>query len=82
MQAFNKLLANVESAILDPLITLIVVIAVAVFLFGVGQFVAGAADEETRTKGKRNIVWGLVGLTIIFGTKAIIALLAATVNAS
>ncbi len=62
----------VIAEILDPLTTLFFVAATVLFLYGVIEYVAGAANEEARTTGRRHMIWGLSGLLIMLATKVII----------
>jgi TRAP-type C4-dicarboxylate transport system permease small subunit len=78
MDVLQSFLAKVEQAIINPLIELIALAAFVVFIWGVVDFIAGAANEEKRQKGQQHILWGLIGLVIIFGAKAIVTLLANT----
>lgn len=71
---------GIEQQILAPLITLIALGAFVVFVWGVVEFVRGADNAEAREKGQRHIVWGLVGLVIIFGANAIIRIIAGTIG--
>lgn len=71
---------NLQAAIIDPLITLFAVAAFVVFVWGVVEFIRGADNQEARGKGQKHIIWGLIGLTIIFGARAIIALISTTVS--
>jgi hypothetical protein len=80
MAAFNAFLGKVEAAIINPLITLIALAAFVVFIWGVVDFIGGAANEEKRKTGQQHMIWGLIGLVIIFGAKAIVALLAHTIG--
>ncbi len=75
---FHKFLGKVEIAIINPIITLLVLGAFVVFVWGVIEFIAGAGNDEKRLTGQKHIIWGLVGLVIIFGAKAIIAIAAGT----
>ncbi|MDB5264740.1 MAG: hypothetical protein JWN64_311 [Parcubacteria group bacterium] len=70
-----------SNAILYPIITLISLAAFVLFLWGIFQFVANSADEEKRSDGKMHMIWGLVGLAIIFAANSIIAIMKATVGA-
>ena len=80
MDVLNGFIAKVETAILDPLITLIALAAFVVFVWGVVDFIAGAGNDEKRKVGQQHMIWGLVGLVIIFGAKAIVTLLANTIG--
>jgi hypothetical protein len=78
MEVFHQFLGKVERAILNPLIELIALAAFVVFVWGVVQFIANSTNEEKRIQGQQHMIWGLVGLVIIFGARAIISLLAHT----
>jgi len=78
MDAFHEFLGKVENAIINPLITLIALAAFVIFLWGVVEFIRDSADAEKRKKGQQHIVWGLVGLVIMFGARAIMAIAAHT----
>jgi hypothetical protein len=75
-----QFIGKVEQAIINPLITLIALAAFVVFVWGVVDFIGGAANEEKRKTGQQHMLWGLIGLVIIFGAKAIVMLLANTIG--
>jgi uncharacterized membrane protein YidH (DUF202 family) len=79
---YEQFLAKVEAAILVPLITLLSLIAFVLFVWGVVQFIAGAEDEEKRKTGQQHMLWAIIGLAIMFGANAIVALLKLTVGAT
>lgn len=58
-----------------PAIIFLFVLATAIFIWGLIEFVASAESEEGRERGKRNIVYGIVGMTIMVVTGAILVLL-------
>lgn len=68
----EELISKIQVIILNPLILLMIVIALAVFIWGVIEFITGADNEEKRKKGKQHIIWGIIGLTIMIGVKGII----------
>ncbi len=72
---------NVQDAILTPIITLLALGAFVVFAWGIVEFIAGADNEEKRKAGQQHMLWGVIGLTIIFGANAIVSVLKATVGA-
>ena len=71
----QAIIEKLKTKILFPIETLLIVLATLFFLWGVVDFVAGAASEERRTKGKRHMIWGLIGLAIILGARGIITVL-------
>jgi TRAP-type C4-dicarboxylate transport system permease small subunit len=76
----NDFISKVETQILVPLITLMALAAFVVFLWGVIEYIRNADSDEARTKGQQHMLWGFVGLVIIFGTTAIIAIIQSFVN--
>lgn len=80
MAALNQFLAKVVVQIINPIILLLAASAFVVFLWGVFEFIAHAGDETKRTEGKRAILWGLIGLVIIFGAYGIINVALGTFN--
>lgn len=76
----DDFISRVQVAIIDPIITLLALAAFVVFIWGMVEFIGGAADSEKREKGKKHIIWGLIGLVIIFGARAIVGIINATVN--
>ncbi|MEK7515802.1 MAG: hypothetical protein AAB555_02645 [Patescibacteria group bacterium] len=72
MPELNKFLGKVVVEIINPIILFLSAAAFVLFIWGVFEFIANAGDETKRTEGKRAIMWGLVGLVIIFGAYGII----------
>ena len=68
----DTFIRNVNAQIINPLISLLVALALALFIIGVVEFIAGGDSEEKRTKGKNHILWGLVGLVIMLGVWGIL----------
>ena len=80
MSVLNAFLGKVVTQIINPIILLLAAVAFVVFLWGVFEFIAHAGNETERTKRKEAILWGLVGLVIIFGAYGIINLALGTFN--
>ena len=68
-------LGNALNKLVGPLIGILVGVALIIFFWGILEFVAKAGSEEARTTGKRHIIWGLLGFTIIFGVWGIVRIL-------
>lgn len=73
------MLGRIITNVLNPLIYLLIGVAIVVFLWGVIEFIAKADDAEGRETGRRHLVWGLVGLAIIFSVFGIMNLVQNTV---
>lgn len=80
MSVLNQFIGKVVTQIVNPIILLLSAAAFVLFLWGVFEFVAHAADETKRTEGRRAIMWGLIGLVIIFGVYGILNLALGTFN--
>ncbi len=65
---FERLLQYV----VNPLIYLLIGIAVIVFLWGAVEFIAKSDDPTGRAEGQKHLLWGIVGLAIIFGAFGIL----------
>ena len=70
----NKTLSNINSLIINPLISFLFALAVIFFLWGMFQFLANAENEENRTTGKSHMLWGVIGITIMLGVWTILSI--------
>lgn len=70
-----ELINKITTGILNPLIGLLFVIAIAVFIWGIVEFIWNAGSEDKRTTGKQHIIWGLVGLLIMATVSGIIEII-------
>ena len=80
MRVLNEFLGKVVVQIVNPIILLLAGAAFVLFIWGVFEFIKGAGDAKAREEGRRAILWGLVGLVIIFGAYGIINLALGTFN--
>ena len=72
MRVLNEFLGKVVVEIINPIILLLSAAAFVLFIWGMFEFIAHAGDETKRTEGKKAIMWGIIGLVIIFGAYGII----------
>ena len=76
----DSFIRNVNSSIINPLITFLFALAIVFFLYGVFEFIMNQENEEKKTTGKSHIVWGIVGITIMMGVWTILNMVLATFN--
>lgn len=76
MEAAQKFLNTVKTEIVNPIITLLALASFVLFVWGVVLFIRSAGDQEQRATGQKHMLWGIIGLTIVFGAGAIVNILA------
>lgn len=64
-KSFKEIVNDTIVPLGDTLVTLLYGFAFVFFLFGVVRYVF-AGGEETRQKGKQHIMWGIIGLAVLF----------------
>ena len=69
------LLGRINDAIINPIITLAIVVALIVFFWGIFQFISSETADKVRDQGKKKIAYGLLGLFIMFSVYGIIKLI-------
>lgn len=70
--AAKAFVTKLEALIIFPLMTLMVAVALLVFLWGGYEFVAGADSEEAQTKGKQHMLYGIIGMLVMLSAYAIL----------
>jgi hypothetical protein len=68
----EEFLGRVSASILNPIIILLFFIAVLVFFWGIFQFVGNAAESSEREGGKKKIMYGLIGMFIMFSAYGLV----------
>lgn len=69
-------LAQFNEIILYPLITLMMTIALLVFLWGCFEFIRHADNATARANGRQHILWGIVGMLVMVSAYAILTIAA------
>ena len=79
MEGVEQLVGRISAFLINPLIYLLFSVAFVVFLWGVAQFLfnVNGGDEE-REAGKRHMLWGTIGMFLMFSAIAILQVLADT----
>ncbi len=74
------LLNKINQFILNPIIGLAFAVALLVFFWGIFQFIASETADAKREEGKKKIIWGLIGMFIMFSAYGLIRLLLGVVR--
>ena len=75
-----SLLQRILVNIVNPLITLMVAVALIYFLWGVFEFVRNAESSEERKKGGMHMLYGALGLFIMLTAYGVLNLIVGTVR--
>lgn len=78
MNPADQVLNRLIEQIVQPVVNLLFVVALLVFFWGIFQMIKGADNEDARADGKRVMLWGTIGLIIMFGAYGIIAVIKGT----
>lgn len=82
MDEFDTFLGKVESEVLTPIVTVVILAAFILFVFGVVNFIRNSGDAKKRAEGQQQMFWGIIGLAIIFAANALVTLLKHIVGAT
>lgn len=78
----NSFITSIETQILSPLITLLALGAFILFAYGVFELIRKGGNEEARRTGRQHVMWGLIGLAILFGASVIVQLITKVATSS
>lgn len=76
--AAQNMLGRIEDVILFPLMTLMIAVALLVFIWGLFQYVANADNETARETGKSHMLYGVIGFVVMVSALAILKIAAGT----
>lgn len=65
---------SIAIGLLNSLIPLIIGLALVIFLWGVVRYVVAGADKEGKEKGRRFMIWGIIGLVVMVSVWGIVSL--------
>lgn len=80
METLSRFIDNLVALIIQPLVGLLMALALAFFLYGAAMFILNAGDPEGRKKGRSALIWGLIGLFIMTSVWGILNALTGTFN--
>lgn len=71
----TEIINQTTNAFRTTIVSITFIFATMVFLWGVAIFIAKSDNPEERKKGRRLMMWGIVGLAVIATTWGIVAIL-------
>lgn len=62
----QTLIPEIQGFLNTAIVPFLITIAAVVFIYGVVRFIVQADNEEGRKRGRDFIIWGILGLVLIF----------------
>lgn len=76
--AAKEIVKKIEEVILFPLMTLMMAVALLVFLWGMYQYVYNAEEQSARATARTHMMYGIIGLVVMVSAYAILKIAAMT----
>ena len=76
----TTIIGKIEANVVNPILTLFFAIALLVFIWGAFIYIAHADDSTKRSEGGKGMLYGIIGMFIMFSVFGIIHLITATVQ--
>lgn len=70
--AATKLVQNIATQIVNPVILFLVALALLIFLWGLAEYIRGGDSSTSRDTGRKHMLWGIIGLFIMISAYAIL----------
>ncbi len=61
--------------ILGRIVPILLTLAVIYFFYGLGTYILGAGDEESKSKGRGIMIWGVVALFVMVSVWGLVGVL-------
>ena len=74
----GDLFSYVSCIINKSVVPLIFALAVAMFVWGVVQYVINSDEEAKKAKGKQFMIWGIIALTVMVSVWGLVSILGGT----
>lgn len=77
---FQQLVSYITCIIGKSVIPLIFAMAVAMFVWGVVQYVINSSEEAKKEKGRQFMIWGIIALVVMVSVWGLVSIVAKTFN--
>lgn len=78
MASFDQLFQKFVEIVINPAIAVIFALGFLFFLFGIVEFLWNLQKGGPKEAGKRHMIWGVIGITIMVSVYGILNLLMGT----
>lgn len=75
---FQDLAIYVTCIISKSIIPLIFALAIAMFVWGVVQYVINSSEEAKKDKGRQFMIWGIIAITVMVSVWGLVSVLGNT----
>ncbi len=75
---FQQLISCVTSTILNPMVGLLIGVALVVFLWGIVKYISSGADSTKRKEGAALVFYGVIGLFVMISVWGLVSFLSTT----
>lgn len=72
---------KISTEILNPIIAILFALALAYFVYGVAAYLWNPDNEEARDKGRKGMLWGIIGMFIMVSVFGIMRFLISSIGA-
>ncbi len=76
----TSIIDNITTMIFQPIATLLFSIGFLVFMWGLVEFIANPTNSEVKDKGKKHMIYGVLGLLIMVSVWGIVDLITNTLG--
>jgi hypothetical protein len=76
-----RIVATLANVLINPALALVFALGLLVFVFGLVEFLWGLSNEAgEKERGRKHMIWGVLGMFIMSSAWAIIQIIANTVG--
>ena len=76
----NSIVNNLVSVIVEPIVWLIIFLGAVYFVWGLINFALNYDNDTKRQEGKKHMIYGILGMVIMFGVWSIIKFIDGTIQ--